>query len=120
MLDSDVTEALAEMTVDETSKQTVNVEQSTEQTVDKFFYKRTARHYMADEIRKDNKDAVLTAAAYHRNTKILITGIDILLNSLIKIKILFHNQNVFVSNSLFLKQTKEMLQLHCVKKTFAT
>lgn len=45
-----------------------------EQNSSKFFYKRLSRHYLADEIRKDNKAAILTAAAYHRDIKILITG----------------------------------------------
>lgn len=40
----------------------------------KFFYKRLARHYLADEARKSNFAAVLTAAAYHKGTKILVTG----------------------------------------------
>lgn len=78
MLEEDVAAALAEMTVTGTSQQTVNVDESTAQTISKFFYKRIARHYMADEVRKDNKDAVLTAAAYHRDTKILITGMHII------------------------------------------
>lgn len=40
----------------------------------KFFYKRNARHYLADEVRKENREAVLTAAAYHKGLKILVTG----------------------------------------------
>lgn len=41
---------------------------------DKLFYKRLARHYLADEARKDDRNALLTAAAYHKKTKILVTG----------------------------------------------
>lgn len=37
-------------------------------------YKRVAKHYLADEVRKEDKEAVLTAAAYHKNTKVLVTG----------------------------------------------
>lgn len=42
--------------------------------VHKLFYKRLAKHYLADEVRKENREAVLTAAAYHQQTKILVTG----------------------------------------------
>ncbi|XP_044259190.1 periodic tryptophan protein 2 homolog [Tribolium madens] len=41
---------------------------------DKFFYKRLARHYLADEARKEDREAVLTSAAYHKKSKILVTG----------------------------------------------
>lgn len=37
-------------------------------------YKRLAKHYLADEVRKENKEAVLTAAAYHKSTRVLVTG----------------------------------------------
>lgn len=49
-------------------------------------YKRLSRHYLADEVRKDNRDAVLTAAAYHQQTKILVTGIFFHLIKLLNIK----------------------------------
>lgn len=39
-----------------------------------FPYKRLFKHYLADEARKTQQNAVLTAAAYHKTTKILITG----------------------------------------------
>ncbi|XP_055527884.1 periodic tryptophan protein 2 homolog [Wyeomyia smithii] len=39
-----------------------------------FRYKRLARHYLADEARKENHKAVVTAAAYHKHLKILITA----------------------------------------------
>lgn len=39
-----------------------------------FFYKRLSRHYLADEPRKENRNAYLTAAAYHNKTKLLVTG----------------------------------------------
>lgn len=63
VLDSDVTTTLEKMKVS-----------NEEQNNGKFFYKRLARHYLADEVRKDSKEAILTAAAYHRDIKILITG----------------------------------------------
>lgn len=46
----------------------------TEKKLVKLFYKRLARHYLGDEVRKQHQDAVLTSAAYHRDTKILVTG----------------------------------------------
>lgn len=65
MLESELTTALTEMTVEESNKQPTN----------KFFYKRIAKHYVSDDVKKDNKEAVLTSAAYHKKIKILITGI---------------------------------------------
>lgn len=41
----------------------------------KLFYRRLARHYLADEARKENKEAVVTSAAYHKKSRILITGL---------------------------------------------
>ncbi|CAH1981259.1 unnamed protein product [Acanthoscelides obtectus] len=40
----------------------------------KMFYKRVAKHFVADEVRKNNRDALLTSAAYHKTLKILVTG----------------------------------------------
>lgn len=45
-----------------------------EKNTSKRLYKRLSRHYLADEVRKENRDAILTAAAYHKQTKILVTG----------------------------------------------
>ncbi|KXJ78961.1 hypothetical protein RP20_CCG002838 [Aedes albopictus] len=39
-----------------------------------FKYKRLARHYLADEARKENPKAFVTASAYHKKMKILITA----------------------------------------------
>lgn len=39
-----------------------------------FFYKRLARHYLIDDVRKERPDAQLTAANYHKNAKLLITA----------------------------------------------
>lgn len=39
-----------------------------------FSYTRLARHYLLDEVRKENKDATLTASNYHKRTKLLITA----------------------------------------------
>lgn len=64
--EEEITAALREVTVSE------ETEKNTE--INKLFYKRIARHYLGDEARKDNREAVLTAAAYHRKTKILVTG----------------------------------------------
>lgn len=42
--------------------------------VKKLQYKRLGKHYLADEVHKSAKDAVLTAAAYHQETHILVVG----------------------------------------------
>lgn len=39
-----------------------------------FFYTKIKRHYLADEPRKENKAAYLTAAAYNKKTKIMVTA----------------------------------------------
>ncbi|XP_012232202.1 periodic tryptophan protein 2 homolog [Linepithema humile] len=39
-------------------------------------YKKLATHYLADEVHKQNKDAKLTAAAYHQDTHILVIGFN--------------------------------------------
>ncbi|XP_056631843.1 periodic tryptophan protein 2 homolog [Diorhabda sublineata] len=62
--EEEITKALKEIDVnDEESKET-----------SKLFYKRLGRHYLGDEVRKENREALLTSAAYHKKTKILITG----------------------------------------------
>lgn len=75
--DVDATKAL-ERTEEEITKAlsevNVNDEDSQNKGISKLFYKRLARHYLADDVRKENKEAVLTSAAYHKKTKILVTG----------------------------------------------
>lgn len=39
-----------------------------------FCYRRLARHYLIDEVRKERANAQLTAVNYHKNTKLLITA----------------------------------------------
>lgn len=39
-----------------------------------FYYKRLARHYLIDEVRKERPDAHLTAVNYHKKAKLLITA----------------------------------------------
>uniref|UniRef100_A0A1A9W3Q6 WD_REPEATS_REGION domain-containing protein n=1 Tax=Glossina brevipalpis TaxID=37001 RepID=A0A1A9W3Q6_9MUSC len=39
-----------------------------------FYYKKLARHYLADEPRKEQRNAVLTAAHYNKRIKILVVG----------------------------------------------
>lgn len=39
-----------------------------------FNYKRLARHYLSNEPRKENNNAVLTATAYHKKLKILVAS----------------------------------------------
>ncbi|XP_069680364.1 periodic tryptophan protein 2 homolog [Periplaneta americana] len=41
---------------------------------DRLFYKRLARHYLCDLMRKEQRNVKLTCAAYHKMTHILITG----------------------------------------------
>lgn len=55
-----------------------NEEENTEMDskVKKLRYKRIARHYLADEVRKQAKDAVLTASTYHKDTHILVVGFN--------------------------------------------
>lgn len=74
--DIDPTKTL-ERTTEEMTKELEKVHIETEpvgKTVEKFSYRRIARHYLADDVKKDNKNAVLTSAAYHKGTKILVTG----------------------------------------------
>ncbi|KAF7277818.1 hypothetical protein GWI33_009234 [Rhynchophorus ferrugineus] len=72
--DIDVSKSL-ERTEEEAVKalSEVNLSETKEES-DKLFYKRIARHYLADEVKKNQKGAVLTATAYHKASKILITG----------------------------------------------
>ncbi|XP_060652444.1 periodic tryptophan protein 2 homolog [Drosophila nasuta] len=39
-----------------------------------FFYSKLGRHYLANEPRKEKRDALLTAANYNRQTKVLVVG----------------------------------------------
>lgn len=39
-----------------------------------FFYKKLGRHYLANEPRKEKRDAMLTAANYNRRTKVLVVA----------------------------------------------
>uniref|UniRef100_A0A1I8PA59 Small-subunit processome Utp12 domain-containing protein n=1 Tax=Stomoxys calcitrans TaxID=35570 RepID=A0A1I8PA59_STOCA len=39
-----------------------------------FYYKKLGRYYLADEPRKEKRDAMLTAAHYNRKTKIMVVG----------------------------------------------
>ncbi|KAH8400958.1 hypothetical protein KR009_002122, partial [Drosophila setifemur] len=39
-----------------------------------FFYKKLARHYLADEARKEQRDVALTAANYNQKTKVLVVA----------------------------------------------
>ncbi|XP_015588288.1 periodic tryptophan protein 2 homolog [Cephus cinctus] len=40
----------------------------------KLLYKRLARHYLANELRKEHRNIILTAAAYHVDIKILVVS----------------------------------------------
>uniref|UniRef100_A0A182QYW6 Small-subunit processome Utp12 domain-containing protein n=1 Tax=Anopheles farauti TaxID=69004 RepID=A0A182QYW6_9DIPT len=39
-----------------------------------FYYKRLARHYLADAVRAENRHACVTAATYHRQLRILVVA----------------------------------------------
>lgn len=39
-----------------------------------FYFKRITRHYLLDEVKKEDRNATLTAATYHKNTKLLVTA----------------------------------------------
>ncbi|XP_063909715.1 periodic tryptophan protein 2 homolog [Zophobas morio] len=71
--DIDITKAIEPTEAEIAAALEDNKEEKVDQN-DKFFYKRLARHYLADEARKEDSQAVLTSAAYHKKTKILITG----------------------------------------------
>lgn len=45
-----------------------------EEKINPFKYDRLARHYLINEVRKVNPNAQLTAANYHKGTKLLITA----------------------------------------------
>lgn len=40
----------------------------------RLLYKKLGRHYIGDAIRNANHKCRISAAAYHKNTKILVTG----------------------------------------------
>lgn len=40
----------------------------------RFYYKRLARHYLMDELKKENRNAKLTSACYHKKLKLLVTA----------------------------------------------
>ncbi|XP_065369426.1 periodic tryptophan protein 2 homolog [Calliphora vicina] len=62
-------ESIAEQMVDENEVKDEDVKRA-----HPFFYKKLARHYLADEPRKEKRDAVLTTAHYNRQTKVLVVG----------------------------------------------
>lgn len=61
-------------TVREDTVEKNTVEETIE--VKRLGYKRLARHYLADEPRKHDKDVRLTATAYHQDTRILVVGFN--------------------------------------------
>ncbi|KAL7048748.1 hypothetical protein ACKWTF_003476 [Chironomus riparius] len=40
----------------------------------KFFYNKIVRHYLMDELKKENKNVKLTSACYHKKLKLLVTA----------------------------------------------
>lgn len=45
-----------------------------EKKQEKFWYNRLARHFLLDELRKENRNVKLTSAAYHKKLKLLVTA----------------------------------------------
>lgn len=39
-----------------------------------FFYKKLVRHYLMDDLKKENRNVKLTAASYHKKSKLLVTA----------------------------------------------
>lgn len=60
--------------VDKELEKSAKNEKNNDAKSDKMYYKKLSRHYLADEVRKENREAVLTTAAYHQQTKILVVG----------------------------------------------
>ncbi|XP_037895786.1 periodic tryptophan protein 2 homolog isoform X1 [Glossina fuscipes] len=88
-IDGDNSDEESEDEIEETvEKRIENVDSLTENIVDEnehndnegekkchpFYYKKLARHYLADEPRKEQRDVVLTAAYYNKRIKILVVG----------------------------------------------
>jgi periodic tryptophan protein 2 len=40
----------------------------------RFFYKKLVRHYLMDELKKENRSVKLTSACYHKKLKLLVTA----------------------------------------------
>lgn len=45
-----------------------------DEKVKRLTYKLLTKHYLADEVKKEQKNVLLTAAAYHKQTKLLVVG----------------------------------------------
>lgn len=73
-------------------------DKSENKDVKKLLYKRLGKHYLADEVKKSAKDAVLTAAAYHQDTRILVVG--------------------FSNGSFFLYEMPEVNMIHSLRYLF--
>lgn len=41
---------------------------------EKVFYKRLSRHFLCDNLRKEDRNVSLTSAAYHKDSHVLVTG----------------------------------------------
>ncbi|XP_050305547.1 periodic tryptophan protein 2 homolog [Anthonomus grandis grandis] len=75
--DIDITKSLEKSqaeTEEALKKMDINDIETGSKEPNKLFYKRVAKHYLSDEVRKDQKDAILTSAAYNKASKILVTG----------------------------------------------
>lgn len=46
----------------------------TEQEAPKFYYNKIVRHYLMDELKKENKNVKLTSTSYHKKLKLLVTA----------------------------------------------
>ena len=52
----------------------IEIEDKSSTNLVRFRFKKIARHYLADEPRKSDRNAYVTAAAYHKSLKILVSG----------------------------------------------
>lgn len=70
-----VEETTSDLTDETRDKQgkLINAEQNDEKTK-KFLFKRKFRHFLMDELKKENRNCKLTAAHYHQKTKLLVTA----------------------------------------------
>ncbi len=60
-----------DLTVDRDKQGKVIVE---DKEKEKFFYKKLVRHYLMDDLKKENRNVKLTAACYHKKAKLLVTA----------------------------------------------
>lgn len=58
----------------DTNDEVMEKERPNKDETKKLRYKRLGKHYLADPVKKDKSDAILTAATYHVRSRILVVG----------------------------------------------